>query len=126
MKTVYICRICDKLVRNNTRAIFCDSCKSWVHPRCNMLSSADFDSLSNSNVNEAWLCLKCISETLPFCSDQTPETPNPNFENSFYSKLNSSLEDCSFNSSDDEPFGTTQCKYYDTKDFNFLFSDNTV
>lgn len=121
------CSICHKLVRNNSKAIFCDFCKTWIHPKCNLLSSRDFDVLSNSDPNEVWSCLKCNSEILPFCSDQSSEVfaPNPNLDSSlFFTKLNS-IEANFSDTSEDEPFGTSDCKYYNVNEFNSVFTNQT-
>lgn len=102
----YFCGICDKVIRNNSKAIFCNFCEYWIHPRCNLLSSADFDSLANSD--EDWSCLKCNSEILPFGSDHLSE------EN-FFSNIDPLLDpplDSSSKDEDDELPVNINCKYY--------------
>ena len=74
--------------------IFCNSCKCWLHPNCNLLRKSDHDLLVNSNDIESWRCLKCVAE-LPEACCNTYEI----FPNSSYSHGNN-------------------CNFYDISSFN--------
>ena len=52
------CPICSKKVANNHKAVLCDLCNTWVHIKCNQLSSNDYEQFkSKSDLN--FTCLKC-------------------------------------------------------------------
>ena len=59
------CSICSKAVHNRHRAIECDTCKQWVHIKCNKLDAKDYK-YHQENPNAPFLCLKCSEEYLPF------------------------------------------------------------
>ena len=65
------CNICIKTIWGNAKAICCDICNNWVHIKCNSISSARYDELSNSN--ESFFCLKCFKEALPFGSQNNDD-----------------------------------------------------
>ena len=58
-----LCSICGRRMTGDS--ISCNSCKSWVHSNCNLLSKSDYDLLVNSDDLESWWCLKCICGDLP-------------------------------------------------------------
>ena len=59
------CGICEKFIENGKESsIFCDKCKSWVHPKCNNLNFIDFQLVCVSD--DPWFCFKCNSDVLPF------------------------------------------------------------
>ena len=60
----YPCRKCTRPVRNNQQGIQCEVCYYWVHARCIMMSSSEYDQLSTSD--EAWCCPDCWKEALPY------------------------------------------------------------
>jgi len=49
----YFCGICSKLIRLNSNAIYCDICKQWIHPRCNLLDASEFSKLADADASEA-------------------------------------------------------------------------
>ncbi|XP_057290863.1 uncharacterized protein LOC130613552 [Hydractinia symbiolongicarpus] len=99
-----------ELIRANSNCIFCDFCKLWVHPSCNLLNSNDFKKLTKDNSDEAWSCLKCNSEIFPFQSDNTIDK--------IFSDVNSHIETSFSNNVDDEDQRFTNCKYYEYNSFN--------
>ncbi|XP_057312179.1 uncharacterized protein LOC130653679 [Hydractinia symbiolongicarpus] len=105
-----------ELIRANSNCIFCDFCKLWVHPSCNLLNSNDFKKLTKDNSDEAWSCLKCNSEIFPFQSDNTPLFEAQ--KSQIFSDVNSHIETSFSNNVDDEDERFTNCKYYEYNSFN--------
>jgi hypothetical protein len=58
------CAVCFKCVRDNQRAIFCDSCNHWVHLKCTNLSCQDYITMSDST--DSWYCQQCVQGIFPF------------------------------------------------------------
>jgi len=60
------CSICNFEVKHNHKAIYCTTCKKWVHIKCNGTSIDDYKQMMKSNlenpdlVNSEWECLSCI------------------------------------------------------------------
>ena len=62
--TTYPCGICEKFIDDGKESsVFCDKCKSWVHPKCNNLNFIDFQHVCSSE--DPWFCFKCNSDILP-------------------------------------------------------------
>ena len=118
------CGICEKLIKNNSNSIFCDYCESWIHPKCNLLNHSDFLKLSKQN--ETWSCLKCNSETLPFCSF-SPQSSENSLNCSFYSNLSSNLVENNpsllLTENDEPDSDKIDCRYFDCKTLNSTISD---
>ena len=55
---------CQKLVRCNQRAIFCDCCLKWIHAKCAFLNNEEFNALGCSG--EPWFCFYCLLGIYPF------------------------------------------------------------
>ena len=64
----YPCRSCLRNVNENHNGIFCNSCKTWIHSKCNLLTKADYNLISSKGEDEPFICLCCIKENLPFSS----------------------------------------------------------
>ena len=60
------CRACSKNVNNNHNGIFCDSCNSWIHRKCNKLTRQDYDKLSNEGEDVPFICICCLADNIPF------------------------------------------------------------
>ena len=60
------CRACSKNVNNNHDGIFCDSCNSWIHRKCNKLTRQDYDKLSNEGEDVPFICICCLADNIPF------------------------------------------------------------
>ena len=61
------CPVCSKKVAKNHKAILCDLCNTWVHIKCNQLSSDDYEQFKmNPNLN--FTCLQCTHSIFPFIS----------------------------------------------------------
>ena len=52
------CGVCEKPVATNQRAMQCDSCDSWVHIKCDRMSTAEYN-LFAKHQWLAWECWKC-------------------------------------------------------------------
>ena len=46
------CGICQKTVAKSHKAIECNSCKHWIHIKCNFVSNQFYNSLIEENSNE--------------------------------------------------------------------------
>ena len=70
------CAVCKKCVKKNQKALQCDICDLWVHISCNNIPQTKYSALIHENTNstdamhkgEAFYCIKCINEILPFGS----------------------------------------------------------
>ena len=63
--TIYPCGICEKFMDDGKESsIFCDKCKSWVHPKYNNLTFIDFQHFHGSD--DPWFCFKCNSNNTVF------------------------------------------------------------
>ena len=58
------CKICQKNVNNNHKAIKCDLCETWVHIKCNKLDDVDYENLRTST--DPWYYIHCTANSLPF------------------------------------------------------------
>lgn len=65
-KIKYPCGVCSRSVANNHNAVYCDSCDSWVHIKCNFLNKKTYKKLQKDN--NPWFCIKCLRNQLPFQS----------------------------------------------------------
>ena len=64
MQIIDLCSMCDGWISGGS--IFCNFCKCWIHPNCNLLSKSEYDLLIiNSDDIESWQCLKCVCGELP-------------------------------------------------------------
>ena len=61
------CKICNKVVQNNHKAIQCDNCDFWVHTKCNLFNDNDYEKFKQDSSLE-FTCLKCNALTFPFVS----------------------------------------------------------
>ena len=76
-KSVYICSVCKKSVKNN--CIYCEICGQWSHFKCCKISSSQFVSLSKSN--EPFFCFNCLVQEIPFSFLSNKELKNLNLSN---------------------------------------------
>jgi hypothetical protein len=68
----YMCTVCDKHVRDNQKAIYCDICNHWVHLACTALNKHDYTLLSVDDSH--YYCPRCVVEIFPFnYIDETAE-----------------------------------------------------
>ena len=58
------CGICNKSVASNHRAIQCETCKFWIHIKCNNISPPQYTKYMSDD--DPWICAKCIKTNLPF------------------------------------------------------------
>ena len=133
------CGICQKSVAKTHKAIECDTCKKWIHIKCNYVSEQFYNSLIDENLNEnitedektKWVCINCINSNLPFSKlDQKSFFLNSQGIDSYELEL----ENINFNlnkkdkeitnqitklicENTDPDLGDNFCSYYDTNDF---------
>lgn len=50
------CGICNKKAK---KAVLCDQCENWIHPKCNNISDPEYETLKNEPDDKQWICLKC-------------------------------------------------------------------
>ena len=129
-KNKYPCSICDKSVRNNQKAILCDTCKLWTHIKCDGTSNNDYENMIENQDDTLWHWLVCrvrLSCSLfPFTLSDIVELQNlqnsdsmrmleslPTFDISEVSKFaNLSSNDIDLNISN-----SVNCKYYSVENF---------
>ena len=58
------CSICFKNVLHRQRAIFCNTCKHWIHLKCTALTQNDYMALSSCA--DDWYCSRCFSMVFPY------------------------------------------------------------
>ena len=69
------CGICNKTVKNNRKAVQCDSCGLWIHIGCNDILDAEYEHLKTDD--DLWYCLVCV---LKYNLDNVPFTRCANSE----------------------------------------------
>jgi len=57
------CADCGKLIDQETKAIYCSICKSWLHKLCSNVADEQYTEVTSSP--EPFYCHICISENLP-------------------------------------------------------------
>ena len=59
------CKVCDKNIAKNHRAIECTLCCRWVHIKCNKLVPKDYDQFLH-DPSKQFFCIDCCSTIFPF------------------------------------------------------------
>ena len=100
------CKICNKAVANNRRAIQCDKCHSWIHIRCNKINLSTYQYLQQCVYD--WYCIKCFEDIISFSNISNNElyetnfgkkvkfkalSRKQNFQNQDIEKLNNAMDD---------------------------------
>jgi len=57
------CPDCGKLIDQETKAIYCRICESWLHKTCSNVTDEQCAEVTSSS--EPFYCHICISESLP-------------------------------------------------------------
>ena len=86
MTVNYTCKICQKAIAKNHRAIECDNCNLWVHIKCNKINLQTYKCLQY-NYSTAWYCLNCFQQTIPFSNITNKELLEINQAKTLNSKL---------------------------------------
>ena len=68
MTISFPCKICEKPVAKNHKAVEWDSCKLWVHIKCNKINKQTYNFLMEDNT--AWYFIKCTKSVFPFNEKQ--------------------------------------------------------
>ena len=137
------CSVCSKAVHNRHKAIECDTCKKWVHIKCNKLDDKGYK-YHQENPDAPFLCLKCTEENLPFSKlnnnlfniavkqgvnfltetniEYTPSDTNKKLMDLINNAINNdafdlNVNDDEDNDNDNEIETTLNCKYYTIEDF---------
>ena len=131
------CPICSKKVANNHKAILCDLCNSFVHIKCNQLSSDDYEKFK-LYPNFDFTCLNCCRSNFPFTelnnnqfdvcvkkgitlNDDLELQLSPSSEQkAFMDKITNQIKSYKFEISDennDDFEDTSNCKYYTPDQF---------
>ena len=115
----YFCGICNKKIRSNSNAIFCEFCKCWNHPSCNLLNHADFSKVANFTSKADWSCIKCNSEIFPFSENLLSKDYSAKTQK-FFSELNTIPNQNHSNVNDDDSDDQVSigCKYYNLENLN--------
>ena len=64
MPVKFPCKICEKAVAGNHRAVCCDTCNIWVHIKCNRINTQTCNILKKENAS--WSCIECSKGVFPF------------------------------------------------------------
>ncbi len=99
----YPCKICEKPVAKNHRAVMCDrpECQQWVHIRCGGITPKEYEDLRDCSPSKrtVWFCSVC--ENLNLLTSFDASTDSIPLENSF-AVLSDSEDENMYTSSDDE------------------------
>ena len=60
----YLGGVCNHAVRNNDKALLCDTCSKWFHIECTRVSPDDYDHYCTLSEFD-WSCLLCLFDVLP-------------------------------------------------------------
>ena len=103
LHTNNICKVCGKHVRKSVHSrIFCKTCKSWIHIKCNFLNRQDIGRLLSN-----WHCIICNSEIFPLSSNEIHSPPSKQILTGIANTSKSMFENL-----------ILDCKYYDIPEFN--------
>ena len=64
MPVKFPCKICEKAVAENHRAICCDTCNIWVHIKCHKINIQTYNILKKENA--FWSYIECSKGVFPF------------------------------------------------------------
>ena len=59
------CGVCSKAVGTGHQAIECDTCKTWIHLKCNKFDKTDYKSYQD-NPDQTFVCIKCYADNIVF------------------------------------------------------------
>ena len=105
------CGVCVKPVRSNQKAVQCDYCDRWHHPRCCNINNPVYDALANSSC--MWICCDC---DLPSFSSSLFDSSSETLTSNVFSPLDDTTSTTRFSSfnattNDGQPFASsTPCK----------------
>ena len=74
------CSVCGRSVKNNQRAILCDTCNKWSHCHCNGIKAADYIAYQ-SDQPKSWSCLNCFNQAMPYFDNCATSQPDSNSNN---------------------------------------------
>ena len=66
MPVKFPCKICEKPVAQNHKAVCCDVCDTWVHIKCNKINTQTYNILKKEKAS--WSCigfLECSKDVFP-------------------------------------------------------------
>ena len=129
------CKICDRIVAKNHKALECTLCSRWIHIKCNRLTPKDYDKFLN-DPSEIFFCIDCCNTLFPFntLTDTQQQLTSKGIDypddldinnlikNEFEhitKKVNNAmltLRTCT----DDAEFEVNDCKYYSIDQFKSL------
>ncbi|XP_065680582.1 uncharacterized protein LOC136094529 [Hydra vulgaris] len=127
MKICRHCQFCNKKIKDNHKAIQCDSCSLWIHAKCIPVDKHAYNMLSNDS--SEWFCPNCISNNMPFgvLSDlelkSTLSCENPSNKIKFHEPPDY-LKNL-FKTMNNVFNPTTKCKYLDVNELNKSINPGT-
>ena len=112
------CKICQKAVHKNHKAIRCDQCKYWVHIKCNQLNNATYTKLQQDET--AWFCLHCSQGHIPFSN--LTDTQFNSLHNKGTTSFDINMEDDIVNyiNQINDPINEISCKYYTVEEIKSI------
>ena len=129
------CSVCHKSIGDKENSIFGNSCKLWVHTKCNNLNYVDYQYLSGCS--DPWYCLHCNSEIYAFGSvnkqnfmsfirenlTDSLKLDNLNSTSTLVlkqaanlSQLFNQFNNTNENHTNKDPDNAVKCRYYDTEE----------
>ena len=51
MAVKFPCKVCEKAIAGNHRAVCCDTCNIWVHIKCNRINTQTYNILKKENAS---------------------------------------------------------------------------
>ena len=64
MPVKFPCKICEKVVAGNHRAVCCDTCNICVHIKCSRINTQTYNIVKKENAS--WSCIECSKGVFPF------------------------------------------------------------
>ena len=140
MTLKFPCKIYEKPVARNHRAIQCDSCNLWIHIKCDQISPQSLKHLQSNNAK--WCCIKCFANIIPSQSFQINSylklikakkvkfkaiTKSLPIDHSLIDELNSAIDDTNNDLVASKYFGPNEISsLYPLFSFEYFFSTSPL
>ena len=132
MTISFPCKICEKAVAKNHRAVKCDNCDLWVHIKCNKINKQTYNLLMEDNTT--WFCIDCTKSILPFngidnnelhCTLQGKKIKFSTFSKKVNPYADILIEQLNDMMDQEQEDFFNPSAYFDCKKFNENFDDKT-
>ncbi len=75
------CNVCNKAVRDVSKATPCNDCKHLIHRKCSALQS--WQSTDTIKILNQWCCMTCWRSKFPFCDIDDQQLTSLSFDSNF-------------------------------------------